>query len=250
VIYIITDDFKFSYDVSKIFRSLNVSYSQALSERDVPEGNTIVVKKGQPRVIVQGSRFTIYGNAEETARKAWFIQNGLVDWKSVAYVGVDPGDRPGIAIYSSGKRIMVASAPSPEAVSKFTQGLSSIIGRERVVVRVGHGDPTNRDRIVRSVWASSSYVEIVDERKTSRIAGSDREAAAIICVTPGVRVREKPVVRPSDGELKDIQRRSRLRSGGNTTISRRLAKSVATGKRTMEEAISAQRSADKNEKSE
>ncbi|MBX8633581.1 MAG: hypothetical protein M1351_01705 [Candidatus Thermoplasmatota archaeon] len=250
MIYIVSDDFKFSYDVSKIFRSLNVRYSQPLSEREVPQGNTIVVKKGQPRVILQGSRFTIYGNAEETARKAWLIQNGLVDWKSVAYVGVDPGERPGIAIYSAGRRIMVTSASSPEAVSKFTQVLSSIIGKENVIVRVGHGDPTNRDRIVRSVWSSSSYVEIVDERKTSRIARSDSEAAAIICVTPGVRMKEKPVVRPSDGELKDIQRRSRLKSGGDTTISRRLAQSVATGKRTMEEAILAQRSAEKNENSE
>ncbi|MBX8631066.1 MAG: hypothetical protein KIY12_05360 [Thermoplasmata archaeon] len=245
MIYIVSDDFRFSYDVSKIFRSLDVPYLHFLTERDVPPGRGVIVKKGRSQIIMDGDRFTLYGGAEETARRAWLIQNGLVDWNSVAYVGVDPGARPGVAIYSSGKRIVATSAPSPEAVSQFTRVISSILGKEKVVVRIGHGDPTNRDRTVRSVWSTCAYVEMVDESKTSRMAGSDGEAAALIGRTPGTRVKDKPVVSPSEGEIREIQRRSRLRSDGETTISRSYARAVAKGKLTIEEAIRAQRAADR-----
>lgn len=50
-----------------------------------------------------------------------------------------------------------------------------------------------------------------------------------------------PDVRPSDGEIREIQRRSRIRSSGRITISKELARQVATGEKEMDEAIEEQK---------
>jgi hypothetical protein len=216
----------------------------------VPKETHIVVKKGEPRVVTENNRFIVYGDAEGCSTRAWLIHNGLVDWKTGVIVGVDPGERPGIAIYSGDTRIAVVSVSSPEDVSRYTQVLSSMLGTSSVMVRIGNGDPTNRNRIVRSIWSSCSCVEVADEKSTSRIAGSDVEAAAIIARTRGIRLKELPELSPTDGEIRNIQRRSRQTSGGLTTISRSIAKCVATGEYTLDEAISKQQSADRKRKSE
>ncbi len=244
-ICIVSDDFRFSYDVSRRFFELRLHFYQAENDAGIPREAGIIVKKGLSGVSIQGRRFIIYGDAEECSAKAWLIQGGLVNWKIRAVVGIDPGERPGIAIYSAGKRIAVTSASSPEDVSRFTRVISSLVGVRRVLVRIGNGDPTNRNRIIRSVWSTCHSVEIVDEKSTSRIAGSDGEAAAIIAGTPGIRLSELPELSPTDGEIRNIQRRSRLSSGGLTTISRTMAKSVATGEYTLDEAIRKQKSVDR-----
>jgi hypothetical protein len=92
-------------------------------------------------------------------------------------------------------------------------------------------------------------VEVVDERRTSKQAGSDEEAASLIGMTRGELLAERPELQPSEGELKNIQRRSRLLSGGSTTISRLLAGSVARGEKSMEEAIEMQRNSEKKKRS-
>ncbi len=245
MISVVSDDFRFSYAVASRLRHLGTPFEHIDPSTKIPHGTSVVIKKGQPRVIMEGDRFTIYGAPEDTTTKAWLVSNGLTDWSSDVVVGIDPGERPGIAIFSGGRRVATAIAPSPESVSFYTKTLASLVGRRRVFVRIGDGDPTNRDRIIRSVWPSSGRIEMVDERRTSRQAGSDEEAASLIGMTAGEFLVDRPEITPSEGELRNIQRKSRLISGGLTTISRSLAGEVARGERTMEEAIERQRSAER-----
>jgi hypothetical protein len=236
MIGIVSEDFKFLYDVSVKLKRLGVQFRVISYGETIPRGTSVVIKKGMPKVIVDGLRIMIYGNAEEASAKAWLIANGLTHLDEDVYVGIDPGVRPGVAIFSSTKRIVTAIASSPEHVSYFTNVLSSLVGRERVRVRIGNGDPTNRDRIIRAIWKRCGTIELVDERRTSRLR-SHEEAATLIGMSSGVRVTSMPEVRPSEGEIREIQRRSRLRSGGLTTISRSRAVAVARGESSMEDAI-------------
>ncbi|MDP6856210.1 MAG: hypothetical protein QGH13_01600, partial [Candidatus Thalassarchaeaceae archaeon] len=50
-------------------------------------------------------------------------------------------------------------------------------------------------------------------------------------------VKEKQRVRPTNGEIRDIQRRSRKESGGRATIPSNLARAVAVGQLTINDAI-------------
>ena len=53
----------------------------------------------------------------------------------------------------------------------------------------------------------------------------------------GTRVYQTRELTPTDGDLREIQRQSRIHSSGYLTISTELAKLVACGEITMDEAI-------------
>src|SRR3989454_483683 len=105
-------------------------------------------------------------------------------------------------------------------------------------VRVGLGDPTNRDRILKALARDALRVEVVDEAGTThRTAQPDVDAAIDIAKSSGRGVEAPVEIRPTPGEVREIQRRSRLDSGGVVTISSELAGAVARGDLTLEEAI-------------
>src|SRR5207248_2886198 len=72
---------------------------------------------------------------------------------------------------------------------------------------------------------------------THRTPQPDVDAAIDIARTPGRRVQPPFEIRPTPGEVREIQRRSRLESGGLVTISSELAGAGARGDFSLEEAI-------------
>jgi hypothetical protein len=82
----------------------------------------------------------------------------------------------------------------------------------------------------------------VDETGTTqRTLAPDIDAAKRIAMTKGQRVEEAPEVEPTPGELRDIQRLSRIESEGSVTISTDLASAVAKGDMTLRQAVRSQR---------
>jgi hypothetical protein len=109
-------------------------------------------------------------------------------------------------------------------------------------VRIGHGDRTNRNRILNSLAREGLPTEIVDEAGTTdRTQEPDIDAAIKIAFVPGVRATPPYDVEPTPGEVREIQRRSRMSSEGGVTISKELASRVARGEITLDEAIRKQR---------
>ncbi len=110
-----------------------------------------------------------------------------------------------------------------------------------MIARVGHGDRTNRNRVIKAIWNTVDDVEIVDERNTTRRTEEpDADAAISIAMAPGFRMPFPPEIEPTPGELRDIQRISRIESGGRMTISADLAEMVAKGELTLPEALTVQ----------
>ena len=104
---------------------------------------------------------------------------------------------------------------------------------------MGNGSPSHRDRLVNALLSRGYSIELVKENKTSR--GLNRQqhgvAAVRIATLSGRQVLEKSEVNPSEGELRDIQRMSRKKSNGRVTIPTELARKVAKGEVTLEQAI-------------
>lgn len=164
-------------------------------------------------------------------------------------IGIDPGRKPGIAVMADQVLVETAQVSSPEAVAELVVELLRVFKSDERLVRIGHGDRTRRNRIFNSIWDLDIPIEIVDERNTSTTSDHrDIDAAIEIALTPGYRPKRKQLVMPSNGEISDIQRISRLRSNGELTISRALAESVAKGEISMEEAIESQRCHKKDSK--
>lgn len=157
--------------------------------------------------------------------------------------GVDPGPRPGLAWLADGVLIGVAQLERVDDVPNHIDGIASGIEHDRLVIKIGDGSITLRNRIANVCLARGMHVEFVDERRTSHgISRHHHHAAATkIASLSGKRINTRQEVVPADGELRELQRRSRRMSEGRLTISSDLAKAVAVGRLSMDEAIQKQR---------
>ncbi len=153
-------------------------------------------------------------------------------------IGVDPGKRPGIAVIGDGTIVNTYQAPSVERTAPYIDQMLATYPSKRVTIRIGHGATTQRNRIINALLERGCEVEIVDETNTSeRVEDRDIHAAINIAITQGEPVHDRFAIHPTDGELKNIQRLSRLESSGKVTIGRNLARRVALGELTLAEAL-------------
>jgi hypothetical protein len=155
-------------------------------------------------------------------------------------VGFDPGPRPGYAILRGGVSLGEGILDSPESAGALAVQIHHRFPSRRVVYRVGSGDPPARNRIVNALLARRRAVELVDENGTTprgRRRPRDALSARRIGGAPGSPVREPLVAPVTAGEIANIQRLSRERSGGRLTISRSSAHRVLRGEVTLAEAV-------------
>ncbi len=159
-------------------------------------------------------------------------------------IGIDPGHRPGIAVISNGSVLTRTLAPTPEAVGAIVEQFIDRYTPSSVTIRLGNGDRTNRNRIFNALWDKGYVGEFVDESNTTKRSKTpDEDAAVEIALTPGYLPRKKQSIEPGPGEVRNIQRLSRVQSEGQLTVSKELASRVATGEISMDEAIRMQRNA-------
>ncbi len=153
--------------------------------------------------------------------------------------GVDPGPRPGIAWVGDGLTLGKAQLEGVDDTVDSIMRISCAIEHESLIIRVGNGSKTIANRIINTCVVRGLSVQKVNEARTS--VGVPRHAhssaALRIAHLSGDPIKEKQRVRPTNGEIRDIQRRSRRQSFGRTTIPSTLARAVAMGRLTMDDAI-------------
>jgi hypothetical protein len=168
-----------------------------------------------------------------------------------AIIGIDPGDEPGIAVIANGIVEAVYHVP-------FRQTLK-IVDRVQqtyphILVKIGNGACSKSTHLTNALISRGIAVELVEESGTSPYLGkgtagvaiSDIVAAINIANTQGTRVGRQEV-RPSEGEVRQIQVRTRELSDGRTTISRKLAQRVAKGEITITQALAEHAGASENQ---
>ncbi len=152
-------------------------------------------------------------------------------------VGIDPGPRPGVVVVGDGNIVEEEQLNNVSDVRKYIDKVFSDYDPERMIIRIGNGDLVNRNRIVNSL-VSNYRVEIVDERNTSeKNTNKDIESAKAIAFSKGTVIKTKLNTVVRDGYLRELQRRSRIESNGLITISKKLAREVALGNMSLQEAI-------------
>jgi len=155
-------------------------------------------------------------------------------------VGIDPGPRPGYAVLSGGTCIGEGLLDTPDSGAELAAHLRRRFASRPILFRVGSGDPPSRNRLVNGLLASGRTVEMVDEQGTTPRGlrrPRDMVAARRIAETPGRPVHARLTLRPTPGAIADVQRLSRLGSGGRLTIPRSAAQRVLCGELTLSEAV-------------
>ena len=241
---VLTEDFALCYDLMALLRRRGLPFKVLDARLPVP-GDVAVVLTGpgdRPHACEHARTVVVGQDHEACVAEAVRVLTGKDSYRTLV-IGIDPGEkRIGCALVADG---VVLEAHQLRTVGEVEEALDR--ARERypafeTVVRVGHGAPTVRNRIVNVALGRDLLCEIADEtRTTRRVERPDVEAAIAIAAKPGVPILTSLVVAPSDGELQHIKKLSRDASGGELTISTELSRRVAMGEITLEEAVALSR---------
>src|SRR5437016_407439 len=237
VLGILTEDFRLYHDLVAALKARDLPFTSLSFARRVPDAVGAILTSPSEASRVHLRNVVPVDDIDSSIAKALQLLRGKSDWEELR-IGVDPGREPGVAIIGDGEVIDTRIAASPEAVAFHVRQAIRTFPAKDVRVRIGHGDPTNRDRVLNALSRDGLRVEIVDEAGTThRSRQPDVDAAIDIARTSGQRVEPPFEIRPTPGEVREIQRRSRLDSGGVVTISSELAGAVARGDLSLEDAI-------------
>jgi len=236
-----TDDPRAYYCVIEALRERGLPFVLLEFSDPIPANVGVVITTEEEKDRVAFDKVVADADPDVAISKALVMLSGDREVKELT-IGIDPGTRPGFAAIGDGKVLRTCIAESPEGVRNLLDEMIRAHPNADVIVRIGHGDRTNRNRIFNTLWDDGHKLEIVDERNTTKRSQTpDEDAAVDIAITPGYKPRKRQDVEPCDGEIRNIQRLSRLESAGSVTVSRDLAKMVAKGELTMEDAIALQK---------
>jgi hypothetical protein len=241
IIGLLTENPRAYFEILEILREQELKFISLDFSDPIPANVGVVITTESEKDSVDFDRIVFEDDPDEAVARAKRILAGETVIRELT-IGIDPGSRPGFAALGDGVVLKRSVAPSPEAVGDFVDDLVKDFPEANVVVRIGHGDRTNRNRIFNTLWDNGHSLEIVDERNTTKRSQTpDEDAAVEIAMTPGYRPRKRQEVDPCPGEIRNIQRISRLESRGSLTVSKELAKRVATGELTLGDAIEQQK---------
>ena len=163
------------------------------------------------------------------------------------YIAIDPGERPGVAVVADNRVIEVYHLKSPKDVGTILELLEKY---PKAKIKIGHGAKRHRILMLKSLAAvlgEGFPIILVNERGTTpKVGGIDVSHVQDIVASINIALRDGREVKlgelihagePTKGEIEYIKTRSRELSNGKITISSKLAREVAKGNLTLEEAI-------------
>jgi hypothetical protein len=239
VLVVATEDFEVYHEVVNELRDRGVRFTTVEPGDDLPERTELVLTGPDDDVDVDHDLVRAQpGDPRGAVEQALAVLRG---GEGRTVVGVDPGDRPGIAVLHGDVVVAVFQVPldrAVEVVRRETEGAAD------PVVRVGDGARLAGSTVVNAL--ADLRVELVDETGTTPYLGEGvRESADVVAAINIARLEGEVVetreVEPTAGELQVIKDRSREASAKNRAIGEVLARKVATGQLTLEEALAEHR---------
>ena len=233
-----TEDFSLYHDLVVRLKKRGLAFASLSPKDPIPrEVGVVITSPKEAKGISFRPAVATSGDLEDAIDQALKALAGREGAELLA-VGVDPGRRIGVAAVADG--VVVASA-GVTSVDDAVNRVRMFLQRHpatRQVVRIGDGAPTVRDVLIQRLQGLETPIEVVDERRTTEYVDlPDVRAAISIAAARGQRVDRAPRVDAPPGEVKDIQRLSRIKSGGRFTIPREMAREVAVGSYSLEEAV-------------
>lgn len=246
MIAIITKRPRFYYEAARELKGQDIEFLTLALDEEIPSEVGVVLTSSEERGIIDFPKVVGSHNIKSAVGECLRIESGLEGEFENLILGIDPGPKPGFAVLGDGKVVHAESLGSPEEIYEASKKVLNTYFGTKVIFRVGGGGGVYRERILKIIQQDFDYpVEVVDESCTTPIfrtgaSVKDIIAAVNIALERGRFLREKVEVHPTNGEIKNIQRDSRIISG-DITITNKLAMRVASGELDLKEAIKIQR---------
>jgi len=237
VIVVATDDFEVYHGVVTELRDRGVEFTTIEPADDWPEGAAVAVVAAGERVEIPDGVERVGADPERPRQAVEAAIDALRGERGRTVVGIDPGERPGIAVLHGEMVVAAFQVPATEAAEVVRQEVQDA---PDPLVRIGDGARLVGSRVIDDIEAVP--IELVDETGTTPYLGTgargmdDVLAAVNIARQAGEAITSRDI-EPTTGELTPITDRSREASETNRAIDAELARRVAAGELTIEEAL-------------
>ena len=239
MIVVATEDFEVYHDVVTALRERGIPFTTVEPGDELP-AKAAVVMAGEGEASTLDVDVPVVEAAGDTSRDA--VEEAIAHLRGGGgrrIVGIDPGETPGIAVLDGGVVVATFQVP-PEEVPAVVHRETA--DAEDPLVRIGDGARLVGARIIDNI--EDVPVELVDETGTTPYLGEGARGAGDILAAVNIARLEGELVEsreiaPTEGELERIKERSREESATNRTIGSDLARRVALGELTIEEALDA-----------
>ena len=246
---IYTKDFALYHDLLKILKKLRLPYVILSSPTNIPKRIGVILTSHQELHDIKHQKIIaadVYDSIDHAVDLAMQMLVGKELYSKV-FIGIDPGDRPGIAIVGDDILLQKTQVDSPEQVVDTVKRVLHEYPAIETNIRIGHGSIISRNRIINSLIPLEVPIEIVDETNTTssqqiQRAERDSEAAAAIALLSGGRVKRGLPLNPTKGAIRNVQKRSRELTEGKYSVSEKIAVRVLRGELSLVEAITKEKS--------
>jgi len=241
VIVVATGNFEIYHDVVGALRERGVTFTTIEPGGALPEAATVVVTGPDDDVDVPEGVHEVAAEPGEPRAAIEAVLAHLRGGGGRTVIGIDPGERPGVAVLAGETVVAVFHVPAEGVAEVVAAEVESAVDP---LVRIGDGARLIGATIVDDL--PDVPVELVDETGTTPYLGAgtrgmgDVLAAVNIAHQAGDRIESREVT-PTAGELQRIKDRSREESETNRAIDEDLARRVAAGDLTIEEALAEHR---------
>jgi hypothetical protein len=237
-VVVATADFEVYHGVVNELRDRGVTFTTVEPGDPLPDGASVVIRaEGDDVDAGEVGAETVVADPENPRRAVDAALARLRGSEGQTIVGIDPGTRPGIAVLSGEMVVAAFHVPLADVAETVRREVADAVDP---VVRIGDGARLQGAQLVREL--ADVPVELVDETGTTPYLGTgargmgDVLAAVNIARMEGERVEGREI-EPTAGELQVIKSRSRERADDNREIDEELARRVAAGDLTLEEAM-------------
>lgn len=241
LIGIATENFSMYYELVRKLKERNISFV-SLSPEDVVSHNVgVIITTKDEYDRIRFRKKIACEDASEAVDKALQMLMGKTRYKQII-IGIDPGEGSGIAVIGDGALIQKHRAILSE-IQEFLRRITTDFPSEEYLIRIGSGAPLIRNQIINLIFQTipQAHVEMVDESRTTVTGESDTESAMRIASQTGTKMQRTHIdIKPTSGEIRDVQRRSRILAG-DVTISKALAERVLKGEISLDDAVKMQR---------
>ncbi|WP_456421468.1 hypothetical protein [Thermococcus sp.] len=239
---IVTGDARVYYIATKVLKEYRIPFLSLRVDEGIPYDIEVVLTGERDnvdfpfKVIVRDENFI-----DELLTKL----EGRERFKNI-FIAIDPGKRPGLSVVADGRVIEIHRLGSPREVDVIVELLEKYPSAR---IKIGHGAKRHRTMMLKALAEVLGYdypVIVVNEfRTTPKVGGIESSSVLDIVASINIGLRQGrettigellEIKEPTKREIEDIKRRSRELSG-NITIPSSLAREVALGNLTLEEAI-------------
>ena len=236
MIVVATEDFELYHDAVAELRKRGVEFTTVEPGAALPEEATVLLT-GDDEISVSPDINVIRGGAENARTVVEEVISTLCGEGGRTIVGIDPGEQPGIAVLA-GEMIVATFQVPPDQVAEVVH--EETADATDPLVRIGDGARLIGSKIIDDV--EGVPIELVDETGTTPYLGTGtRGIADVLAAVNIARMEGDPIdsreIEPTEGELRRIQEQSRDQSAENRTIDLGLAREVALGNLSIQEAL-------------